>query len=551
MTITANFPAIRPSLNLDFANTKKLDPRITFSRPSSATYYDGKTVAKAEENLLTRSQEFEAWTLISSTVTSNSSVAPDGTTTADTLTASSASAFHAIARAVIGVISGLTYQVSVFAKAGTAQFLQIFSNNAFNATDRVNFDLSSGTVTAASGAYSGASIYSIGNGWHRCVVPIVAVAYTDPGIYFAITDSSTASRANAWTATGSETIFLWGAQLEQRAQATAYTPTTSQPITNYIPLLQTAAAGVARFDHNPVTGESLGLFIEEQRTNFLRYSEEFNNGWWSKSNSVIATNAAISPDGTLSADKLIMGFGTDPAAANANGISQNIAVDSGVYTYSIYAKACEFYILRLRESIVTGAFLDVNLLTGQITNGSAAQFVTPLSTNVGNGWWRISWTSPDVTTTSVKYGIRVGQTGDGYSGIYIWNAQLEQGSSPTSPIKTGASQVTRAADPNLVAALGQLGAGTIYMDATVRPGNTLATSGSTTFAATASTRQKTAVAYDAASTLKSINGAAVTSSAGSQGGSNISIAPGATGWIKRLSIYQKKLSEAQLQTLTA
>jgi len=42
---------VQPSLNLDFANVKKLDPRITFARASEARYYDGKTVAKAEENL--------------------------------------------------------------------------------------------------------------------------------------------------------------------------------------------------------------------------------------------------------------------------------------------------------------------------------------------------------------------------------------------------------------------------------------------------------------------------------------------------------------------
>ncbi|PRD65176.1 hypothetical protein C6P64_11010 [Malikia granosa] len=137
------------------------------------------------------------------------------------------------------------------------------------------------------------------------------------------------------------------------------------------------------------------------------------------------------------------------------------------------------------------------------------------------------------------------------SGVYIWGAQLEAGSFPTSYIKTEASQVTRAADPNLTAALGQPGAGTIYVDATVRSGSTLATSGATTFAATASTRQKTAVAYDAASTRKSINGAAVTSSAGTQGGSNISIAPGATGWINKLSIYPQKFGDAHLQALTA
>ena len=58
MAIQSNFPAIRPSLLLDFANSKRLDPRITFTRASTARYYDGSTVAKAEENLFVRSQEF-------------------------------------------------------------------------------------------------------------------------------------------------------------------------------------------------------------------------------------------------------------------------------------------------------------------------------------------------------------------------------------------------------------------------------------------------------------------------------------------------------------
>lgn len=40
MSITSNFPAIKPTLLLDFANTKQLDSRITFTRASTATYID-------------------------------------------------------------------------------------------------------------------------------------------------------------------------------------------------------------------------------------------------------------------------------------------------------------------------------------------------------------------------------------------------------------------------------------------------------------------------------------------------------------------------------
>ena len=40
MSITTNFPSIRPTLNLDFVNSRTVDPRITFTRASTATYFD-------------------------------------------------------------------------------------------------------------------------------------------------------------------------------------------------------------------------------------------------------------------------------------------------------------------------------------------------------------------------------------------------------------------------------------------------------------------------------------------------------------------------------
>ena len=55
-------------------------------------------------------------------------------------------------------------------------------------------------------------------------------------------------------------------------------------------VMQTAAINVPRIDHDPVTGESLGLLIEEARTNLLTYSEQFDNAIWLK--------AAISARGT-------------------------------------------------------------------------------------------------------------------------------------------------------------------------------------------------------------------------------------------------------------
>ena len=50
----------KPSLLLDFANSKTLDPRITYTRASTATYYDGKTTAVAEQNLFPYSTNITA-----------------------------------------------------------------------------------------------------------------------------------------------------------------------------------------------------------------------------------------------------------------------------------------------------------------------------------------------------------------------------------------------------------------------------------------------------------------------------------------------------------
>jgi hypothetical protein len=47
MSISQNFPSTRPSLNLNFARSQKLDPRITFTRSSSATYTGGDGLIKS------------------------------------------------------------------------------------------------------------------------------------------------------------------------------------------------------------------------------------------------------------------------------------------------------------------------------------------------------------------------------------------------------------------------------------------------------------------------------------------------------------------------
>lgn len=423
MSVSQNFPTIFPSLSLDFASVKKLDSRVTFARASTATYYDGKTVAKAEENLLLRSQEFDqaAWgknavgTGSQAVVTANTGVAPDGTTTAD--------------RLVLALNGGTSINDRSF----------IFQNIVTTESAIYSVYIKSNTVATQVTLRSGTTNTSIAvtTDWQRFVV---TKNINDSACTIELRGSQSPANSD------SADLLIWGAQLEQRSAVTAYTPTTTQPITNYIPTLLTAPANVARFDHNPVTGESLGLEVEEQRTNLQTYSEDFGNASWLKVNATIEANVIVAPDGILTGDKLV-----ESATSGEHKVYQNITTIAGVYTYSVFAKAGGRDYLVLRENL-DGNFVNTffNLATGSIVSTGASR--TSSIVNCGNNVYRCAVIAT-ATAASKAMGIGASNTGttvsylgDGYSGIYLWGAQLEAGAFPTSYIKTVASQVTRAAD---------------------------------------------------------------------------------------------------------
>lgn len=425
--------SVRPSLLLDFANTKTLDPRITYTRASTASYYDGKTTAKAEQNLLTYSEQLDnaAWLKYNTTISTNATTSPDGTTTAELAYPTSTGASRNVYRSAM--VSGTQYAISVYAKAGGLNFI-CFSEETGSGTGKAWFNLSTGAVGTVVAGYS-ASITSVGNGWYRCTVIRTASGATYNWMLADADNSSTS------TTSGTNGVYLWGAQLEQRSSVTAYTPTTTAAITNYIPALQTAASGVARFDHNPTTGESLGLLIEEQRTNLLTYSSDYSNAIWTKVASTIVATANIAPDGTQTAQKIV------EDTSNANHFINIIAgTISSVETRSVYAKPAGRNWLYMGLGGTSSAYFDIaNGALGTVSNATAT------ITAVGNGWYRCTITATRTTNANntiitASANGTASYTGDGFSGLFIWGAQLEAGSFATSYIPTVASQVTRSPD---------------------------------------------------------------------------------------------------------
>lgn len=215
-------------------------------------------------------------------------------------------------------------------------------------------------------------------------------------------------------------------------------------------LIQTAASDAARFDHNPATGESLGLLVEEARTNYRRYSSTFSDGSYIKGyslglstgGSVVLPNQVDSPLGSLTGWK----FGPDPAADAGYLISTRLEIWSdyipsgNTKVLSIFAKAgTAGTTLKLHPANENSDAATFNLETGAVVSGPGS------IQNYGNGWYRCSV----VTSVNITSGrnFQIHARCSSYSDfIYIAACQFEAGSFPTSYIPTTSATVTRAAD---------------------------------------------------------------------------------------------------------
>jgi len=163
------------------------------------------------------------WVKTNVTASANSIVAPDGNTTADTLTATASTGQHQVQN---GAHTATTNTASIYAKKGTNNFLQIFSGTSSQAF--ANFDLDSGVVGTL-GSLATSSIQNVGNGWYRCTMTFTAASGST--FRWALVSSASAGFGQSWTTTGSENLYLWGGQVETGAFVSTYIPTTTASAT--------------------------------------------------------------------------------------------------------------------------------------------------------------------------------------------------------------------------------------------------------------------------------------------------------------------------------
>jgi hypothetical protein len=428
----------KPSLDLDMARFKDLHDNasgetslVSFTRSSMGTYTDSDGLIKrsAVNNLL-YSEQFDnaAWVKTDTTVFANQIDAPDGKQTADQMTVGSAGT-GLIASSTGTVKSGQEVTSSVYIKRANHDWIRLQTTDGVAHAFTVWLNIGNGSVGSSlntgSGLFQGATISDVGNGWFR--VSSTGTVYTSTSAKIIIS-SATADGSTGRVSGGVH--YLWGAQLEEGPTATPYIRTTS------------TISGAPRFDHDPVTGDSLGLLVEEARTNLVLRSEEINVSPWFVAGATSPTRTAdfaVAPDGTQTADKAT-------SDSTSGHVAQNVSGSIGaVYTFSFYIKNIDATTSGVLVRVASTA-VDAQINWSGATITGVNNFIGAVDfEDVGSGWYRIT-TTYTATEATQRGRIEPTRTTGETESVLLWGAQLEAGAFPTSYIPTTTSAVTRAAD---------------------------------------------------------------------------------------------------------
>ena len=264
---------ITPAFALNFT-TATLDPRITFTRAgntatvtNSSGYVEtinadlprfdyspstlvcrGLLIEESRSNLMLYSEDFRnttdagstrPWSYVRCGVTANSTASPDGTNNADALVEdSSASSTHYLQQFITKNALNIAYTFTCYVKKGSRDFVQFWIPGTSGGSNgvRATFDLATGAVGTSATIGSGwtlgaATISPAANGFYRCSLSFTSGTETTL-FAWVMPCTSTSLSSVFYTGNGSNSLYVWGAQLEAGASPTSYIgPTTTAAVT--------------------------------------------------------------------------------------------------------------------------------------------------------------------------------------------------------------------------------------------------------------------------------------------------------------------------------
>ena len=444
----------QPSLDLQFAASKTLydrvsgDNLITFSRSSNGTFVNSSGLIKeARVNLLTYSEDFSQWTSNNVSAETALVTAPDGSKTVKKIVATTTTSTHTIF--LLPTVSASTvYTGSVYVKAG--EYSKVLFRAGAAVPSAITVDLVTQSVINSYGTVVNPFVTPVGNGWFRIGYTHTTeataqnwapniIGYPDSGA------TVTGIYEASYTGDGTSGIYVWGAQLEQASTVSTYARTTG------------VATAAPRFDHDPVTGESLGLLVEESRTNYIINSTNLYDACFE------TTGTGSDADGTYVTyqDGSTKGYQGSVAPTGETSVRLKTPIN---YTFvGGYSKQRTSFNISFPSNTPcmasifykndpTNPITSIKIQGQNTSGGQGAQITVNLTTSpgvsYGNGWYKLS----------VNLGTSPATNGFNFFSLYVFSNlsnnrycefagfQVEAGSFPTSYIPTSSSAVTRAAD---------------------------------------------------------------------------------------------------------
>lgn len=333
---------------------------LTWTRGSDAFRTNASGVLqRVPWNLLQYSEMFSDinWGKEGSSITANTTNAPNGTLTADSLTENSAaSTQHRLLQNTGTIASGAIFTFSCYVKQGVGT--RDFALIATSAGIRVYFNLSTGTVgtqTLGTGTIS-----NVGDGWYRVTATGTSTA-TSAACYLAMTNGTTTG-SETYSGNGTSSLIIWGAQLVEGTTAQTYLPTTDRlnfPRISYM------------------YGSCPSVLLEPQRTNVVLWSSDLSQSVWSKTNYALSSATAIQG---LTATRITKN-------ATSNGTWNGSGARNVINSVGTFASGTKAFSVLLRKGNTAKVGLLINgILVGALTNVSCEfDFATETFTNVATG----------------------------------------------------------------------------------------------------------------------------------------------------------------------
>ena len=420
LSFTATSPAFVGSI--DNISVRELPGNHAFQTSSAK-----RPKLAARYNLLTYSEEFDNgyWSIFAVSRLANTVLAPNLTLTADTLTASAGSGVHLIQQNnVISISANTSYTYSVSVKKNTYDFVTLSVNAGttewFAAT--VDFSTTPATISktgaGAGGSYTSSSIVDSGNGWYRVTVTGSLGALTSARTNVSISPSANPTYGSnayvTWTAAGTESIYIWGADLRPASQATGLIGPTYQRVAaatvydtaGFLPYLAfdglDDSMSTNSIDFSAVTSDG------QARRNLLSVPTLFNSSPWVATNVTLASGVADAFGGnnawtlTASAANGTVSQGVGSLAAGST-ISCYIRRRTGTgavalwvgNTYSNITVTSSWQRVEIQQAAITAGYFDIRLSTSgdavdvmypQVETGSPATAFQNIGTDKMTVW---------------------------------------------------------------------------------------------------------------------------------------------------------------------